>query len=136
MRYTLLVLFAALSSCVQQAGSLGVVAIKETLASNHFSLSNEPTPWLTSSPVRLPHKTELQVIQLLRQGEAIDVNDSYYEDEEELNDHVCYLQFSNGQSLVARLENGLLRVDDLQLAEPIQKQLYTILLPYVKKLND
>ncbi len=136
MRCTLLVLFAALASCVQQPGSLGVVALQETLASKHFTLSNEPAPWLTSSPVRLPQKAEQQVFQLLRQGKSIDVGDSYYEEEEEASDHVCYLQFSNGQSLVARLDDGLLSVDDMQLAEPIQKQLYSILLPYIKKLND
>ncbi len=137
----LTLLALGLSQCSQSSGALTSAALHEALDAPKLYLTNSATTWLGEGLVQIPITPEdrKRIHNCLKNGHARFIPDSYYEDEDEVGgdyDHYgFYIMSSNGQPLLAHVDDDEIELDDIGYSGDTGEQLYRILKPYVDALK-
>ena len=130
-----------LPACQQNYGSVDAPAVRETLASPRLSVTPATPDWLQEQqdnhPLTAQQMTRLRT--LLQDAPVRKVPERYYRSAGEGNrgdstENVFYIYGSNEQCLGGRVLPGRVMMDDLELEEPAQQELYKLLRPQLKKL--
>lgn len=145
MKYAFLLTAAAaalLSACSSaNYGSVDAASVTETLRAPRMAVTPDKPEWLLDakdvhplSPVELK-----QVKELLGAAEVRRVAERYYRSADQGNrgdttDKVFYLYASNEHCLGGRVFPGRVMMDDFNMTEEAQQELYGILQPQLEKL--
>ncbi len=129
-----------LVQCSQEVGSLSSTAIHSALRSRSLSLSQSSTAWLQAADdtISISAADKKRIIDCVRNGSLKINHDGYYEDlddEVDRDARVYYLSPSNGQTMVVRIKEGKAELDDIELPQASQAQLYSILAPYLSRFS-
>lgn len=135
-----LVLF--MPACIyQQSGAVNKALFEETLKAERIAVTPSQPGWLLEKPqVHHLSAADLDTVRmLLRKGKVRNIPDAYYHSVEDGNrgdttDNTFYLYGSNMQCLGARVIGDSVLMDDLELDEATQKELFRVLRPYLIKL--
>lgn len=133
---------ALLAACsTENIGSVDAAAIQEVLKAPQMAVTPDNPGWLLEkkdihplTPVELT-----QVRELLTAAQVRQVAERYYRSADQGNrgdttDKVFYLYASNGQCLGGRVFPGRVMMDDFNMSEEAQQELYGILQPKLEKL--
>ncbi len=115
--------------------------LRETINSPRMAVTPHQPAWVSEKEEIHPlTAADLQKVQsILRQGDFRYVAEKYYRDEESGNrgdtsSELFYLYGDNAQCLGGRVVDKQIYMDDLDLDEPLRRELYSILTPYLQKL--
>lgn len=132
----------ALSCCTHQnIGSVSSVSVQETLNAPKLAITPTNPGWLLEDsdihPLTAAQKTQLRT--LLVGAPVRNIKEKYYRSASQGNrgddtDALFYLYGSNAQCLGGRVFPGRVMMDDLELPEETQKELYTLLKPQLEKV--
>ncbi len=133
---------ALLAACsAQNYGSVSSEAIQEVLKAPKMAVTPDTPGWLLKEKDIHPlSDVELtQVRELLAAAEVRQVAERYYRSADQGNrgdttDKVFYLYASNAQCLGGRVFPGRVMMDDFNMSEEAQQELYGILQPKLEKL--
>lgn len=131
----------ALPSCTTTSGAVGVESLAEMLKAPSMAVTATSPGWLLEEKDIHP-LTAAQVArvkEILRAGELREVSEKYYRDATQGNrgdstDALFYLYASNAQCLGGRVLEDRVLMDDFNLSEESEKELYVLLRPQLKKL--
>ena len=126
-----------LSACLPQNATVSQDAVAEMLASPHQAGTPFVPAWLQDAHKTLVAKTREQVRAILQAGERRHVPEVVYQTDDEHNPLVnnrFYLYGSNGQCLAATVMNDRVVMHDVVLPEDRERELYSILKPYLEKV--
>ena len=126
-----------LSACLPQNATVSQDAVAEMLASPHLAVTPFVPAWLQDAPKPLLAKTREQVRAILQAGERRHVPEVVYQTDAEhtpLVNNRFYLYGSNGQCLAATVMNDRVVMHDVVLPEDRERELYSILKPYLEKV--
>lgn len=133
--------FALLPACTTTSGAVGAESVAEMLTAPKMAVTATNPGWLLDDKDIHP-LTAAQVArvkEILRAGELREVSEKYYRDASEGNrgdstDALFYLYASNAQCLGGRVLENRVLMDDFNLSEEAEKELFTLLRPQLKKL--
>lgn len=133
---------ALLAACsTENYGSVDAAAIQEVLKAPKMAVTPDNPGWLLEAKDIHPlSDVELkQVRELLSMAEVRRVAERYYRSADQGNrgdttDKVFYLYASNAQCLGGRVFPGRVMMDDFNMTEEAQQELYGILQPKLEKL--
>ena len=126
-----------LSACLPQNATVSQDAVEEMLASPCLAVTPFVPAWLHDAPNPLLAKPREQVRAILQSGERRHVPEVVYQTDDEHNPLVnnrFYLYGSNGQCLAATVMNDRVVMHDVVLPEAQERELYSILKPYLEKV--
>ena len=131
----------ALTMCSKPYGSVSREGVEEALASPKLSITPRMPRWLLSGEQLrgLNEEQRNQVCAILTPGKVRHVGEEYYRSERQGNrnddtDLIFYIYPLNGQSLGGRLIGERVLMDDFDLSEEEEAQLYLILRPQLASL--
>lgn len=139
-------LFAAaavvlLPACTTTSGAVGVESVAEMLTAPKMAVTATSPGWLLDDKDIHPLTAGqvARVKEILRAGELREVSEKYYRDASEGNrgdstDALFYLYASNAQCLGGRVLEDRVLMDDFNLSEEAEKELFSLLHPQLKKL--
>ncbi|MCQ2364674.1 MAG: hypothetical protein MJ051_03880 [Akkermansia sp.] len=122
-------------------GSVGEETFSEMMTAPKMAVTAQRPGWLLEEgdihPLSAAQVTRVK--EILRAGELRHVGERYYRDAAEGNrgdstDALFYLYASNAQCLGGRVLEERVLMDDFDLSEEAEKELYTLLRPQLKKL--
>lgn len=125
----------------QNVGSVSAVSVQETLQAPRMAVSPASPGWLLEKsdfhPLSAAQKEQLRT--LLADAPVRSINEKYYRSASQGNrgdstDALFYLYGSNAQCLGGRVFPGRVMMDDLELSEETQKELYKLLKPQLEKV--
>lgn len=130
-----------LPSCKTTSGAVGAESVAETLSAPKMAVTATNPGWLLEEKDIHP-LTAAQVArvkEILRAGELREVSEKYYRDASAGNrgdstDALFYLYASNAQCLGGRVLEDRVLMDDFNLSEEAEKELFSLLRPQLKKL--
>lgn len=132
----------ALSCCTHQnVGSVSAASVQETLQAPKLAVSPASPGWLLEKsdfhPLSAAQKEQLRT--LLAEAPVRSINEKYYRSAAQGNrgdstDALFYLYGSNSQCLGGRVFPGRVMMDDLELSEETQQELYNLLKPQLEKV--
>lgn len=133
--------FVLLPACTTTSGAVGAESVAEMLTAPKMAVTATNPGWLLDDKDIHP-LTAAQVVrvkEILRAGELREVSEKYYRDASEGNrgdstDALFYLYASNAQCLGGRVLEERVLMDDFNLSEEAEKELFTLLRPQLKKL--
>lgn len=139
---SLLALALLMPACTyQQSGALNKELFEATMQSKRIAVTPSQPGWLLEKPqVHTLSAADLETVRgLLRKGTMRSIPDAYYYSVADGNRgdttvNTFYLYGSNMQCLGARVINDRVMMDDLELDEATEKELYRVLRPYLAKL--
>lgn len=128
-------------SCTTTSGAVGAESVAEMLKAPKMAVTATNPGWLLEEKDIHP-LTAAQVArvkEILRAGELREVSEKYYRDVSEGNrgdstDALFYLYASNAQCLGGRVLEQRVLMDDFNLSEEAERELFTLLQPQLKKL--
>lgn len=129
-----------LAGCLHPVGSVSEEAVQEMLASPHLAVTPYQPAWLNENGEGIWPLSEAdrrKVCAILQSGEARDVPELAYQTDDEhapLVQHRFYIYAPNGQCLAGTLLDKRVVMHDVVLPEEQEKELYTILKPYLRKV--
>lgn len=130
-----------LCGCVSTSGSVSAESVAEMLNSPSMAVTATNPGWLLEDKDIHPlSSTQVaKVREILRAGEVREVSERYYRSAAEGNrgdstDALFYLYASNAQCLGGRVLEDRVMMDDFNLGEEAQKELFSLLHPQLKKL--
>lgn len=131
----------SLSSCSSTSGSVGAESFAEMLTAPSMAVTASSPGWLLEKSEIHPLNTAqvARVKEILQAGELREVSERYYRSAAEGNrgdstDAIFYLYASNAQCLGGRVIEDRVLMDDLDLSEEAERELYNLLHPQLKKL--
>lgn len=133
--------FSLLGCTHQNIGSVSAVSVQETLQAPKLAISPASPGWLLEKsdfhPLTAVQKARLR--ELLENAPVRDISEKYYRSAAQGNrgdstDAIFYLYGSNAQCLGGRVFPGRVMMDDLDLPEKTQQELYTLLKPQLEKV--
>lgn len=130
-----------LPACSTTSGAVGAESVAEMLTAPKMAVTATNPGWLLEEKDIHP-LTAAQVArvkEILRAGELREVSEKYYRDASEGNrddstDALFYLYASNAQCLGGRVLEGRVLMDDFNLSEEAEKELFSLLRPQLSKL--
>lgn len=130
------------SACTYFArGSVGEEIFSEMMTAPEMAVTACRPGWLLEEKDIHPLSAAqvARVKEILRAGELRHVPERYYRDADEGNrgdstDAIFYLYASNAQCLGGRVLEERVLMDDFDLSEEAEKELYTLLRPQLKQL--
>lgn len=133
--------FVLLPACTTTSGAVGAESVAEMLTAPKMAVTATNPGWLLDDKDIHP-LTAAQVVrvkEILRAGELREVSEKYYRDASEGNrgdstDALFYLYASNAQCLGGRVLEERVLMDDFNLSEEAEKELFTLLRPQLNKL--
>lgn len=130
-----------LPSCSSTSGAVGAESFSEMMNAPSMALTATSPGWLLEEKDihRLSAAQVARVKEILRVGELREVSEKYYRDASQGNrgdstDALFYLYASNAQCLGGRVLQDRVLMDDFNLSEEAEKELFTLLHPQLKKL--
>lgn len=130
-----------LCGCVSTSGSVSAESVAEMLNSPSMAVTATNPGWLLEDKDIHPLSSAqvAKVREILRAGEVREVSERYYRSASEGNrgdstDALFYLYASNAQCLGGRVLEDRVMMDDFNLGEEAQKELFSLLHPQLKKL--
>lgn len=130
-----------LPSCSSTSGAVGSESFSEMMNAPSMALTATSPGWLLEEKDihRLSAAQVARVKEILRAGELREVSEKYYRDASQGNrgdstDALFYLYASNAQCLGGRVLQDRVLMDDFNLSEEAEKELFTLLHPQLKKL--
>lgn len=132
---------SCLCGCLYGSGAVGAESVAETLASPTMAVTANNPGWLLDEkdihPLSAAQVAKVKAI--LTAGEVREVPERYYRDASAGNrgdnsDALFYLYASNAQCLGGRVLEDRVMMDDFNLCEEAQKELFTLLHPQLKQL--
>lgn len=130
-----------LPSCTTTSGSVGTESVAEMMKAPSMAVTANNPGWLLEEKEihRLNAAQVAKVKNILQGGELREVSERYYRDASEGNrgdssDALFYLYASNYQCLGGRVIEDRVLMDDFNLSEEAEKELFTLLHPQLKKL--
>lgn len=130
-----------LCGCVSTSGSVSAESVAEMLNSPSMAVTATNPGWLLEDKDIHPLSGAqvAKVREILRAGEVREVSERYYRSAAEGNrgdstDALFYLYASNAQCLGGRVLEDRVMMDDFNLGEEAQKELFSLLHPQLKKL--
>lgn len=146
MKASFFLFLAALSllllpSCKTASGSVGAESVAETLSAPKMAVTATTPGWLLEEKDIHP-LTAAQVArvkEILRAGELREVSEKYYREASAGNrgdstEALFYLYASNAQCLGGRVLEDRVLMDDFNLSEEAEKELFSLLRPQLRKL--
>lgn len=142
LSFTAVALAMLMTGCLtQQSGSVNKALFEETMRAERMAVTPSQPGWLLEKP-QVHHLSDADLNTLrtmLRKGKVRNIPDAYYHSLESGNrgdtsTSTFYLYGSNMQCLGARIIGDRVLLDDLELDEPTQKELFRLLRPYLVKL--
>ena len=131
----------SLSGCCSTSGSVGAESFAEMLTAPAMAVTASSPGWLLEKKDihSLSAAQVVRVKEILQAGELREVSERYYRSASEGNrgdstDAIFYLYASNAQCLGGRIIEDKVLMDDLNLSEEAERELYTLLHPQLKKL--
>lgn len=130
-----------LPSCKTTSGSVGAESVAETLSAPKMAVTATTPGWLLEEKDIHP-LTAAQVArvkEILRAGELREVSEKYYREASAGNrgdstEALFYLYASNAQCLGGRVLEDRVLMDDFNLSEESEKELFSLLRPQLRKL--
>ena len=135
-----LVCVAGLSACVNPSYSVSRDAVEEMLAADKLAVTPFQPVWLSEGGAdvwQLSPEVQTRVCAILLEGTTRYVPELAYQTDDEHNPLVnnrFYLYGSNGQCLAATVMNDRVVMHDVVLPEDRERELYSILKPYLEKV--
>lgn len=129
-----------LAGCLHPVGSVSEEAVQEMLASPHLAVTPYQPAWLNEDGEGiwpLSEADRLKVCAILQGGEAREVPELAYQTDDEhapLVQNRFYIYAPNGQCLAGTLLEKRVVMHDVVLQEAQEKELFTILKPYLRKV--
>ncbi len=136
----LLGMVSCFSSCQPITGSVSGDAVQEMLASPRLAVTPFQPAWLDEEGRNiwpLAEADRVDVCSILRTGAAREVPELAYQTDDEnapLAKNRFYIYASNGQCLAGTVMNDRVVMHDVVLSEAMEKELYRVLKPNLKKL--
>ena len=128
-------------ACSQPNGALSQSAVNATLKASKLAVTPYEPGWLQepSQQHLVSDSQRVGLRKLLKDAKVRRIPDSMYRSAEEGNrgdnsQRLFYLYGSNAQCLGGRVFPGRVMMDDLELPEETQKELYTLLKPQLEKV--
>lgn len=130
-----------LPSCKTTSGAVGAESVAEMLTAPKMAVTATNPGWLLEEKDIHP-LTAAQVArvkEILRAGELREVSEKYYRDATDGNrgdstEALFYLYASNAQCLGGRVLEDRVLMDDFNLSEEAEKELFSLLRPQLIKL--
>ena len=131
---------AFLSACTYQSYSVSTDAVQEMLSAPAMAVTPFEPAWLNEDGEGiwpLSEADRLKVCAILQGGEAREVPELAYQTDDEhapLVQNRFYIYAPNGQCLAGTLLEKRVVMHDVVLQEAQEKELFTILKPYLRKV--
>lgn len=137
-------LFCACSSAPDHYGSLSMTEIHDALQSPQIAVTPLMPGWLLEpKDIHLVnHDDRLKLAKIVEKGRVRQIPETFYDSAEHGNrgddsTQLFYIYASDAQCLGCRVVKGeRILIDDLELSKSQTKQLYKLLMPYVKRMNQ
>lgn len=129
-----------LTGCLHPTGSVSGESVQEMLSSTGLAVTTYQPAWLNEEGEGIWPMSEsdrIKVSALLRTGEERDVPELAYQTDDEhapLVQNRFYIYATNGQCLAGTVLENRVVMHDVVLTEEQEKELYTILTPYLRKV--
>lgn len=131
----------SLSGCSSTSGSVGAESFAEMMTAPSMAVTDTNPGWLLEKSDIHPLSAAqvARVKEILQAGELREVSERYYRSASEGNrgdstNALFYLYASNAQCLGGRVIEDRVMMDDLNLSEEAERELFTLLHPQLKKL--